>query len=300
MNNFDNLSIKDIRILSNLPTIKSIRSFAEQQGQTPAAISKRIKYLEDNLQHKLLSRSTLGVTVTEDGYHYSLWAREVINKLNDRSALSPYEINQKDTLTLGTRGFLNKALAPVFIDALSINSFVNFIDLSPQDTLSLSRSSQIDMAITINDQNFGENWTSISIGKLTWSLMTNSEFNIPPTITVNELKNHELVFATYFDGTTIIKGEDFLQVPQFYKKYGHGVQSAATAVSIALTSDSLIYVPQLAAENELLEGKLKIIHVESLPETQHELFFHINMDCLTNKTYLKLVELLRAKTTSFH
>ena len=55
------------------------------------------------------------------------------------------------------------------------------------------------------------------------------------------------------------KGEDFLKVPQNFKNHGHGIQNTASAIAIALSTDQLVFIPKIAAINELKQNKQAVI-----------------------------------------
>jgi LysR family transcriptional regulator, transcriptional activator for dmlA len=58
---------------------------AEELGQSPAYVSKRIQILENTLQAKLLHRTTRRVTLAEDGEKVQRWAIQILNDFDELS-----------------------------------------------------------------------------------------------------------------------------------------------------------------------------------------------------------------------
>lgn len=291
MNNFNNLTINDLFIVSELPSFSSIRNLASHMDISAAALSKRITLIEKCLNRSLISRSSKGINITEEGLTTAKWANEILIKTN---TLPRKEASSEDkkNLVVGSRGFLISSLLPCFVKAFSTNYKLSFIDLSPKDTSKLMRSQQIDISITLDQKDVSENWKSYYIGDLVWELMCNKENTISKTIGLEDLEKHSIAHSTFYDGDKVVYGEDFLKVPQNYKNHGHGIQNTASAISLALSSDQLIFVPKLAAKNELKQNTLKIVNIRHIEKTINPIYLNVNIDKVTKKSLEILVQKL--------
>lgn len=260
MNNLDDLALKDIKLISHLPRMNSIRKYSKEVNLTPAFISKRIKQLEEVLNSQLIDRSVKGITITEQGKQYSLWARKLIEKSEE---IQKYRIgsnsNYTSYLNIGMRGFLNTTLIGAFTQSIQ-NKGLRFIDLSPNDTDKITSKGSLDITITIQEKDFGKNWHCEHIGKMKWSVYARADHELQ-TLQLNEIINYKIAFATYYDGTTIISGDDFLNIPPELKSKGHGIQTATTAIALAKHTDQLIYIPDIVALEDLNDNKLKQIPI---------------------------------------
>ena len=283
MSNFEDLSIKDIRILAELPKISSIRSYATSKGVSAASISKRLKSIESKLDLEILDRSSVGVSITERGQNVTNWARNLLkNSIEDSNLFNPHHMHKQSELTIGTRGFLNISTSSAFLNALSYKHTLKFIDLSPDETFQLIRKQKLDISISFQSHKFGEDWQSEYAGKMQWVLLRNHKLKTPKNIKLEDLKNYPIVQATYWDGTSVISGEDFLNVPKIYKSFGHGVQTAQTAISVALNSEHLIYVPKICAQKEIDNKQLEIVSVKGHQDFYNDIYLHYNIDKLKN------------------
>lgn len=284
VSNFDDLSIKDIKMLADLPKISSIRSYAKSKDVSAASISKRLKSIEEKLSIEILDRSALGVSITSQGFKVTNWARELLKTSIDNSDLFNSQLSRGlSEIIIGTRGFLNISTAPAFIKTIGAQYNLKFIDLSPNDTLQLIRNKKLDITISFQPHKYGEDWNANYIGKMEWAILKNKNFKTPKQIKLEDLKKYSIVQATYYDGTTIITGEDFLDVPKIYKRFGYGVQTAQTAISVALCSEQLIYVPKICASNEIEKGNLEIIKIRDHQDFSNEVYLHYNIDKFRTK-----------------
>lgn len=73
----------DLRVFLTVARKTSFVAAAEELGQSPAYISKRIKILESVLKTKLFHRTTRRVVLTEDGAATSGWATQILSDLDD-------------------------------------------------------------------------------------------------------------------------------------------------------------------------------------------------------------------------
>ena len=277
MNDFRDLTINDLFLISQLPNFRSIRALAGHLNFSAAAVSKKILTIEKKLDFALINRSATGISITNEGVLSAKWANDIISK----SSVLPQklkQLNEKKHLIVGARGFLITALLPSLSKIFSEKYKLSFIDLSPVDTMNLMQKQQIDISITLDYKKLGESWESLYIGDLVWQLMAHKDHKIFNEIEVEDLKNYQIAHSTYYDGQTVIQGEDFLKIPQKYKNRGHGIQNTFSAISLALNSDQLVYVPKLAALDMLDANKLKIISLKHVEPTSNPIYLNINID----------------------
>jgi DNA-binding transcriptional LysR family regulator len=288
MNDFKNLTINDINIVQQLPNFRSIRNLANTFKVSPAALSKRLIHIEKCLNRNLITRSTTGIKITDAGLSTAEWANEILIKTN---TLPKNEMNtqSKKSITIGSRGFLNSSLIPCFTSAFADNYKLSFIDLSPKDTNQLMQNQQIDISITLDQNNLGESWNSIYIGDLVWELMCNTDNPVASNISLKTLEKYNITHSTFYDGSKVVQGEDFLKVPQNFKNHGHGIQNTASAIAIALSTDQLVFIPKIAAINELKQNKLKIVTVNHVEKTINPIYLNINIDKVSKKSLEKLL-----------
>ena len=79
----------------------SISAASRSSGQTPSAVSKQIRHLEDHLGHRLLHRTKAGVAMTDEGREYYEKCRAVADKFLEAEAhISSFNGNPKGVLSV--------------------------------------------------------------------------------------------------------------------------------------------------------------------------------------------------------
>ncbi len=291
MNDFKDLTIYDLYIVSILPSFSSIRALANHVDLSAPAVSKKINSIEKKLDFVLLKRSSTGVSITNEGILCSKWANSIISNVSSLPSKLKNQ-NEKKQIVFGSRGFLVANLLPAVVSCFNEDYKLSFIDLSPTDTMQLMQKQQIDISITLDQKKIGESWESFYIGDLVWQLMAKKGHEIAGSIEVHELTNYSIAHSTFYDGQTIIRGEDFLKIPQKYKSHGHGIQNTFSAISLALNTDQLVYLPKLAAKEPLNSEKLKIVQLKHVEPTTNPIYLNINIDKISKNILTSLVDKL--------
>ncbi len=105
---------EDLRVFLTVIRQQSFVAAAEELGQSPAYVSKRIRILESILCTRLLHRTTRRVTLTEDGEIAQRWALQILGDLDGLID----ELSQVRTIPRGSLhicssfGFGRKHVAP--------------------------------------------------------------------------------------------------------------------------------------------------------------------------------------------
>ena len=301
MKDINNLSLKDLRLLADLPKMKSIRSFSMELGVSAAALSKNIIKLEGVLDVTMFERSAVGVIPTPELKDLSLWARDVLAKIDlinlpkDKFDLPSF----KQQITLGTRAFLNTLFCGSFIKSTSNQEIGwRFIDLSPHETLEAARLGGIQIALSLGKLPLGDSWYQEKVGDLEWALYVRTNHPLPAAPSKEDLAHYYFTFATYWDGTSVIKGEDFIPLENKIKNFGFGMQTAQTAIEIAKSSDHIVHAPKLLAQAHLRNGELRELSLRGVKFTSHELYLATQIDKIPKKLQTNLVKQLQKRVSS--
>lgn len=113
MNNLP--SLEDLKLFCAVARNLSFISTATEWGFSPAFVSKRIALLEENMQVRLLHRTTRRVSVTEDGETVLRWAQQILEDVEEMTlSVATTKTIPKGVLRISTSaGFGRKRLAPV-------------------------------------------------------------------------------------------------------------------------------------------------------------------------------------------
>lgn len=299
MSNFKDLTMRDIETLSDIPKIKSLRSYALSKSLTPANLSKIIQKLEKSTEHKLLVRSNLGVKATHEAIEIALKAKEVLKSLEVMAMTKTSEgIDEfTQTITVGTRGFLNAALAPAILKSLKENGLnfeVRFVDLSPDDLRQAIRHGDVDMAITLEKENYGNLWHSKRVASLEWGVYARSGHplqNKKPSL--EEVSEYFFTSPTYWDGTKVKRMDDKLPIPKEYKNFGHGIQTTQTAISVITVTDQLTFIPFISAKRSEKLGEIVNIKMPTTKKVKDQLYIHVHQDRIDQRTYTAISEAVK-------
>jgi hypothetical protein len=105
---------------------------------------------------------------------------------------------------------------------------------------------------------------------------------IPST---QDLIHYHFGFATYWDGMSVVKGEDFIPFEKKFKRLGNEMQTAQTAIEIAKASVHIVHIRKILAQ-----AQVKF--------TAHELYHATQMDKIPKKLQVKLVKQLNRRMNS--
>jgi DNA-binding transcriptional LysR family regulator len=294
----NNLSLREIKLLADLPKMRSIRSFSLELGVSPAALSKTIMKLEQILDVTMFDRSAVGVIPTPELKELSLWARDVMTKIEVISR--PKEQTDlpsfKQQITIGTRAFLNNLFCGSFIKSSAQDEIGwRFIDLSPHETLEAARLGGIQISLSLGKLPLGESWYQEKVGTLEWALYVRHGHPLPPNPAKEDLTHYYFTYATYWDGTSVIKGEDFIPLEKKMKHFGYGMQTAQTAIEIAKASDHIIHAPKLLARSHVASEELREVQLKGIKFTAHELYLATQIDKIPKKLQTSLVKQLEKR-----
>lgn len=131
----------------------SLSAASRASGQTPSAISKQIRHLEDHVGCRLLHRTKVGVTLTDEGAEYYKKCQAVAQKVAEAEE---HIANRTGHPT----GLLHVVSSVAFGKAQLIRLVPKFLKLYPDVTLSLEltdrrvdlETEQIDIAINFIEQ----------------------------------------------------------------------------------------------------------------------------------------------------
>lgn len=106
--------LEDLRLFCELVRQRSFSAVARELGVSKALISKRIALLEQNLQTRLVHRSTRSLRITEQGDIVHQWAQRILDNVDQMTeAISSHRAEPAGLLRLCcSSGFGRNCLAP--------------------------------------------------------------------------------------------------------------------------------------------------------------------------------------------
>lgn len=122
----------------------SISAASRASGQTPSAVSKQIRHLEDHVGHRLLHRKKSGVSLTDEGLEYYEKCRAVADSVHEAEA-------HISSLNSKPHGILRVSSSVAFGKYQLINALPEFLDLYPDITVSIDLS---DRQVDLEEESF--------------------------------------------------------------------------------------------------------------------------------------------------
>jgi DNA-binding transcriptional LysR family regulator len=251
--NMNDLTFGSIALLARLPSTTSIRVLAQSLKTEASTVSRNIKVLEETLGVRLVNRSSRGITPTAEGKTLGQKAAEICEavrelKTQPNSTLRPY----KQFLNLGSRGFVNTFMAPILCKDLLSSSKnqelgLRFFDVSPQESIQAAKVSVIDVLVVFEKLNLGKAWETYEVGQIEWGLFASKDNPILNSGSSVDLLSTRVGHHCSFDGHNMVLNDGLLYDTKGCRQYGHGAQSAQTALAIASATDQLACVPKIVA-----------------------------------------------------
>jgi len=291
--NINELTIGDLKMLSDLPGCKSLRLWAKQERCTPAKASRLLARLEANLGLSLMVRSNRGLVPTPAAEQLAKRASQVLNAVEHlRTEISGEEVGPFErSIVFGARGFLGIAMARYLVAvAHTAGVGLQIIDLSPLDTASAVREESLGIVLGLEDIDYGRNWQRRKVGHLRWRVYARSGHPLELGASKADITKFRLGHHIYWDGRRLVSSEgnfhDILGVGQL----GFGTQTTAAAIAVAIASDQLIIIPEIAAREYVSSGRL--IEIPTTPEFHQSVpvFLHGHQDRISKKIWTTLIQ----------
>lgn len=138
----------DMTIYVKVVSSGGFSAAARDLNMTHSAISKRIKRLEDRLKTQLIIRSTRGMSLTDQGKHYLLEAKQIVEQIEN---LEDFIIDSSSSpcgqlRISASNAFGRQQIVPAVIDFMKLYSGVE-VDLTLTDRLVDLKKERVDVAI---------------------------------------------------------------------------------------------------------------------------------------------------------
>lgn len=295
MSNINDLTIQDLEILSQLPKMTSIRSFAQNLDITPSFLSKKIKRLENTIGITLIKRSTQGISITEEATEAIKTAREIVEKISKITNTRPVQKEDLKVINIGTRGFLNSALIPLILNHFqnkNIKRRFQFIDMSPDDQMNAAKKNEVDILITLKKTNFGDSWLTNSLKPIKWNVYAgrNHPLAKKKNISLEKALVYPFTKPSFWDGNSIMTINDSLPIKRKNLTFGHSIQNTQSAISIITNTNQLTYMPDIAALRSLELGEIVKLSIFDIDTKEDQLFISVHSDRVSNIVYNEFVK----------
>jgi len=275
------LRVKDFEYLVGLSRCSSVRELARKLNVEPKNLNKRLKNIEKVMDVQLFDSSTSGVSLNEAG----LFA---VSKLATALKCIDQAFQREQTglinITFSGRAYLINFLLQECFDFLSLykDSSFSFTDQSPELSERYGRLGLVDIILSHGDIVLGSDWDNQFIGEVRYSLFVNNKHPLLKQKPVSHLNQFPLLGFTYLDSQQKISRPNSLQKKNGAIR-GAYVQNVQYSLSIIKNSNSIAYLPDMCAKQDIESNLIKKIdfHIEN---SSKPYYAHFNIDRVKKKT----------------
>ena len=214
-----------------------------------------------------------------------------------RTELSGEEVAPFErSIVFGARGFLGIAMARQLVAvAQTAGVGLQIIDLSPLDTATAVREESLGIVLGLEDIDYGRNWQRRKLGFLRWEIHARSGHPLELGATKADIIKFRLGHHIFWDGRRLVSSEGSFHDQLGVGQLGFGTQTTAAAIAVAMASDQLIIIPEIAAREYVSLGRLIEIPVSTEFHQTVPVFLHGHQDRVSKKIWTTLIgEITRA------
>ena len=148
----DELRLADLEILLAVVRVETVNGAARSLGLAPSQVSKALSRLERHLGVRLLARSPLGVTVTDEALRRLPEMAELVRRA--RALRGPAE---PERMTLVASAFVSQVFVPHLAQALP-DLPLDCLESPPGLPAAFASLPLFDVALTIGEERWPESW----------------------------------------------------------------------------------------------------------------------------------------------
>jgi DNA-binding transcriptional LysR family regulator len=286
------LRVPDLLTFLTVCRLGSVTGAARDLRVTPSSVSKAITRLERQLKRPLLSRTTRGVIVSEEGRKVVPWIEEIVERLRALSTKS--EVAPDLKLTLAAPSYLCATFLPTLARAVPDARFRG-LECVGAFMRAYATERVFQIALTVGEEKFPESWISTRAGTLRLGLFASPSLarTLGPSPSVAKIKSLPFILPVYNSGgAQILPGNDGCPIPREERLLGHEAATVAVAFELAAATNQLAFGPVSAARTLVRAEQLVEVRVPNWHLTE-TLYVHTNADVVLARVQKAIVTALR-------
>lgn len=260
---------KAMSVFSTVVEYGSMQAAAEQLQMTPSAVTQTIQKLEQQLNIKLLHRTTRKLSLTEAGEAFYQHAAQI-----EKSAENA--VKSIEQLRSSLSGQLNIACVTGLTDSLFINLFKSVLDKHPdfqlnlifEDKITDLERQRIDIAIRGGEGVLNDNMIARHLHDFEWYIVASPHFfaNRPQPKTLEELKQLDWISFSNprFQQITLHQGNKSQEIKPAYRIHCNTLYASRR---LTISGLGISIQPDLDVQQQLEKGELiRLFPTWSLPK----------------------------------
>jgi DNA-binding transcriptional LysR family regulator len=280
MERLDSLSLYELNLLREASHAKSLRGLARRLGKRPAHLSKALKKLEAKLSAELFTRSASGIQLSADAVRLLPVVEEICNLgLRLRSDRAGNSSERQIAFSIAAVHFLQVRLCIPALRQLPkryATKRLRFVEILPDELLQHAVAGAFDCAVHTTALDWPGSWITFPVGKIGFGLYARTDHALPTNASEEDVLEQSFVIPTYLSEGKFVPGADQCPVPVSFRKWSHEAASAVSAAELLPHSDSLAFLPDLAALPVMERKLIRKITVKAWPKVEKDLFLSVH------------------------
>jgi len=269
----------------------SVTGAARELRVTPSQVSKAISRLEEQLNVRLLSRGSRGVTLSEEGRRLLPFVEDAVSRLR----LLGREGAKGTDLTVAAPSWLIHNFLPA-IAASMPELRVRGLELPPPLLRAYAAENFYDVTMVTSDvERFPGAWVSTRVGDLDYALFATpaTAARLGPTpVDPSRVRAVPMVTPIFNLNGQFIPVDDDCPLPHSQRNVGHEAQTIGTALELAALTGQIVFGPKVAARRFVRGGVLVDVPVEGWNVTE-PLYLVSNSDRVLSRIEKGILRSLR-------
>ena len=161
--------------------------------------------------------------------------------------------------------------------------------MSPQELQRAALMGVLDIAIHFEEINWTASWTCVKAADLKWKLFARSQHPLREKATLSEVLKFPFVGPGHWTGEKLVTGDDGFPIPWRNRIKGYEVQTALNGLRLVRSTNQLVFLPSLLANEFLIEGEVRPIEITDMQEISRPIYVSIQNEKINQKQLISLV-----------
>jgi DNA-binding transcriptional LysR family regulator len=238
----------------------SLSGAARELKVTTSQVSKALSRLSDVLRQPLVVQSGRGIAITDEGRRLRPQLQELMDRLQ---RLQRGELAVAPQLTVAAPSYVLSYFLPHIVRALP-DLRIRGLELPPALIRADANAGYFDVALSTHIDTMPEAWVTGEVGQLRKAVLASPPMLgrlRPLPLEVDALRELPFVGGIMVINGQVAPTEDDCPLPRQERLIGHEAPTIRVALTLAASSDQLVFGPVIAATEYLRDGLLNEVPV---------------------------------------
>lgn len=292
------LSFEDLALFESLARHESLAAAARELQLRAPFVTKALHRMERQLGHKLLNRSTRGVSLTSEGGHFLKLCQSISETIDQAEWLDPQPLGSpsRSLTVFGAPFLLTHLVAPYAYKIMkNENMGLRLIDLGMEEIQSGSYRDLFEAVVHHEKSeklSLGQDWLSYPLGNASWILCARKGHPLGARATAKEVQQFPFVLPVIASRQGFRNVDDGCPLPVKKRLRYSEVRSGEVGLQIVESTDQLIFIPEIQARSRLRAERLQIVRVTDWAPVRKTVYLTVHQDQIKQRMLQGLVSAL--------